>query len=135
MLRPRVIFREEECEDGKEEEETPVTESDSDEHEGADTVSKETTPRYFMKWWQLGSCIISFGLNTEGLLYVHKLLNVPVTPFCSPSGRLDLLVVRTQEIRSNMCIFCRINPHGAIFLLPTATLSFIFKPFFCFLHG
>ncbi|KAM8766678.1 FH1/FH2 domain-containing protein 3 isoform 1-T1 [Acanthopagrus schlegelii] len=42
--------REEECEDGmeeeeeEEEEETPVTESDSDEEEGADTVSKETTP-------------------------------------------------------------------------------------------
>lgn len=53
-LRPRVVFREEECEDGIEEakeEETPVTESDSDELEGADTVSKETTPRYFRKWW------------------------------------------------------------------------------------
>ncbi|XP_039676407.1 FH1/FH2 domain-containing protein 3 isoform X3 [Perca fluviatilis] len=38
--------REEECEDGiedEEEEETPVTESDSDEQEGADTVSKLTT--------------------------------------------------------------------------------------------
>lgn len=56
MLRPRVLFREEECEDGIEEakeEETPVTESDSDEREGADTVSKETTPRYFRKWWLL----------------------------------------------------------------------------------
>lgn len=49
---------------------------------------------------------------------MHELLNVPVTPFCSLSGRY-LLVVRPQEIGSIMCIFCRINPHGAIFLLPT----------------
>lgn len=46
------LYREEECESGiKEEEkeakdeETPVTESDSDEQEGA--VSQRTTPRYF----------------------------------------------------------------------------------------
>lgn len=47
-------LREEECEDvieEEEEEETPVTESDSDEQEGADTVSKQTTPRYFRTWW------------------------------------------------------------------------------------
>ncbi|XP_044191359.1 FH1/FH2 domain-containing protein 3 isoform X2 [Thunnus albacares] len=41
---------EEECEDGVEEEEeeegTPVTESDSDEQEGAFTVSSQTTPRH-----------------------------------------------------------------------------------------
>lgn len=45
------LHREEECEDGveeeEEEEETPVTESDSDEQPGADTVSNQTTPRYF----------------------------------------------------------------------------------------
>lgn len=52
-VRSSTLYREEECEDGieeeEEEEETPVTESDSDEEEeeGADTVSKETTPRYF----------------------------------------------------------------------------------------
>ncbi|XP_031709625.1 FH1/FH2 domain-containing protein 3 isoform X3 [Anarrhichthys ocellatus] len=47
---PCLYYREEECEDGieeeeeeEEEEETPVTESDSDEQEGADTVSKLTT--------------------------------------------------------------------------------------------
>nr|XP_046273250.1 FH1/FH2 domain-containing protein 3 isoform X3 [Scatophagus argus] len=41
-----VSEREEGCEDviEEEEEETPVTESDSDEQEGAETVSKETTP-------------------------------------------------------------------------------------------
>lgn len=47
---PPRLYREEECEDGiedEEEEETPVTESDSDEQEGADTVSKLTTLRYF----------------------------------------------------------------------------------------
>lgn len=44
------LYREEECEDGiedEEEEQTPVTESDSDEQEGADTVSSQTTSRYF----------------------------------------------------------------------------------------
>nr|XP_043908870.1 FH1/FH2 domain-containing protein 3 isoform X4 [Solea senegalensis] len=42
-----VSEREEEYEEGveEEEEETPVTESDSDEQQGADTVSKQTTPR------------------------------------------------------------------------------------------
>lgn len=52
---PNYLYREEECEDGieeeEEEEETPVTESDSDEQEGADRVSKQTTPRYFRTWW------------------------------------------------------------------------------------
>lgn len=56
---PPCLHREEECEDGVEEEEeeeekeeeTPVTESDSDEQEGADTVSNQTTPRYFRTWW------------------------------------------------------------------------------------
>lgn len=50
----RYLYREEECEDGlkeeeEKEEETPVTESDSDEQEGA--VSKRTTPRYFRTCW------------------------------------------------------------------------------------
>lgn len=50
---PHYIYREEECEDEieeEEEEETPVTESDSDEQEGAVTVSKQNTPRYFRTW-------------------------------------------------------------------------------------
>lgn len=48
----RSPYREEEFGSGLEEErveETPVTESDSDEQEGA--VSKRTTPRYFRTWW------------------------------------------------------------------------------------
>lgn len=50
------LYREEECESGLKEEEkeakdeeTPVTESDSDEQEGA--VSQRTTPRYFRTCW------------------------------------------------------------------------------------
>jgi len=56
---PPELHREEECEDvmmeeeeeEEEEEETPVTESDSDEQEGADSVTKLTTLRYFRTWW------------------------------------------------------------------------------------
>lgn len=51
-----LLYREEECESGLKEEEkeakdeeTPVTESDSDEQEGA--VSQRTTPRYFRPCW------------------------------------------------------------------------------------
>lgn len=54
---PLYLYREEEYEDEieEEEEETPVTESDSDEEEeGGDTVSRQTTPRYFRTRWWLG---------------------------------------------------------------------------------
>lgn len=55
FIHPPCLTREEQCEDGvegqEEEEETPVTESDSDEQEGALTVSNQTTPRYFRTWW------------------------------------------------------------------------------------
>jgi len=46
---PTRVYREEKCEDGieEEEEETPLTESDSDEQEGAN----QTTSRYFRTWW------------------------------------------------------------------------------------
>lgn len=49
---PHYLYREEESEDGmekEEKEETPVTESDLDE---ADTVFKQTTPRYFRTRWK-----------------------------------------------------------------------------------
>lgn len=51
----RFLYREEEFENGLEEEkdeETPVTESDSDEQEGA-------TPRYFRTWWSRDALIMS----------------------------------------------------------------------------
>lgn len=43
----------EECEDGVEEkdEETPVTESDSDEQDGAVTLCNQSNPRYYRTWW------------------------------------------------------------------------------------
>lgn len=62
---PPCPHREEECEDGveEEEEETPVTESDSDEQEGALTESNQSTPRYFRTRCRCGIEIMSCALS------------------------------------------------------------------------